>query len=107
MTSHSNGRESWVACAINKEHHTTVIHCAPGLKRVTGRYECSENLLDHKKPLKFITPLDVSFQKKDQRRVIFYDSRDLNIAKSKISKQYIRSKFEIVIRLFDGQLDVT
>ena len=58
-----------------------------------------------KKPLKFITPLDVSLQKKDQRRVIFYDSRDLNIAKSKISKEYIRAKFEIVIRLFDGQLD--
>ena len=58
-----------------------------------------------KKPLKFITPLDVSRQKKYQRRVIFYDSRDLNNAKSKISKQYIRAKFEIVIRLFDGQLD--
>ena len=37
--------------------------------------------------------------------MIFYDSRDLNIAKSKISKQYIRAKFEIVIRLFDGKLD--
>ena len=58
-----------------------------------------------KKPLKFITPLGVSFQKKHQRRLIFYDSRDLNIAKSKISKQYIRAKFDTVIRLFDGQFD--
>ena len=40
------------------------ICCAPALKSVTGRYECSEDLLDDRRgSLKFITPLDVSFEK--------------------------------------------
>ena len=40
------------------------ICCAPALKRVTGRYDCSEDLLDDRRgSLKFITPLDVSFEK--------------------------------------------
>ena len=40
------------------------ICCAPALKSVTGRYECSEDLLDDRRgSLKFITPLDASFGK--------------------------------------------
>ena len=40
------------------------ICCAPALKSVTGRYECSGDLLDDRSgSLKFITPLDVSFEK--------------------------------------------
>ena len=40
------------------------ICCALALKSVTGRYECSEDLLDDRRgSLKFITPLDVSFGK--------------------------------------------
>ena len=45
---------------------------------MTGRNECSEDLLyDRKESLKFITPLDVSYEKNYQT-LVFYDNRDLN-----------------------------
>ena len=49
--------------------------------------------------LKFITPLDASFQK--LLSLVFYVNRDPKISKSKKSEQYFRGKIEIVIRLFD------
>ena len=45
---------------------------------ITGRNECSEDLLDDRKEsLKFITSLDVSSAKKLQT-LVFYDNRGLN-----------------------------
>ena len=34
--------------------------------------------------------------------MVFYDNRDLSIVKFKKSEEYIREKFEIFIRLFNG-----
>lgn len=66
------------------------------------RCDCSEDLLDNrKKSLKCITPLDVPFEKRAQT-MVFYDNRDLSIVKFKKSEKYIREKFEIFIRLFNG-----
>ena len=45
---------------------------------MTGRNECSEDLLDDRKEsLKFITPLDNSYEKKYQT-LVFNDNRDFN-----------------------------